>query len=140
VSTVLDAYALIALLLDEPAAEEVAQVLRSGEAAVTSVNYGEVLDRLVRARRIPEPRVRAALEPLLDGSLRRIDVGFALVESAVRLRAEHYHRERMPLSLADCICIAAAGADGKVATADAAMLAVAGAEGVGTVPLDQASA
>ena len=136
-TTVLDAYALIALRLDEPAAEEVERILRSGDAAVTSVNYGEALDRLVRGRRIPEPRVRAAFEPLLDSSLRRIDVRFPLVEAAVRLRAKHYHRERRPLSLADCICIAAAGPDGAVATADEAMLAVAEAEGVGTAPLDR---
>ena len=74
-TTVLDAYALIALRLDEPAAEEVEHILRSGDAAVTSVNYGEALDRLVRARRMPEPRVRTAFESLLDTSLRRIDVG-----------------------------------------------------------------
>jgi PIN domain nuclease of toxin-antitoxin system len=135
VSTVLDAYALIALLLDEPAADEVDRILRSGDAAVTSVNYGEALDRLVRARRIPEPRVRAAFEPLLDASLRRIDVGFSVVETAARLRAKHYHRERRPLSLADCICVASAGSDGAVATADEAILAMAEAEGIRSVAL-----
>jgi PIN domain nuclease of toxin-antitoxin system len=135
VSTVLDAYALIALRLDEPAAEDVERILRSGDAAITSVNYGEALDRLVRARGLPEPRVRAVFEALLDTSLRRIDVGFLVVETAVRLRAKHYHRERRPLSLADCICVASAGSDGAVATADEAMLAMAEAEGIRTVPL-----
>jgi PIN domain nuclease of toxin-antitoxin system len=135
VTTVLDAYALIALRLDEPAADEVERILRSGDAAVTSVNYGEALDRLVRARQIPEPRVRAAFEPLLDTSLRRIDVGFPLVETGVRLREKHYHRERRPLSLADCICGASAGPDGAVATADEAMLAMAEAEGIRSVAL-----
>jgi predicted nucleic acid-binding protein len=135
VSTVLDAYALIALRLDEPAAGEVERILRSGDAAVTSVNYGEALDRLVRARQIPEPRARAAFEGLFDTSLRRIDVGFPVVEMAVRLRAKHYHRERSPLSLADCICVASAGSDGAVATADKAMLAMAEAEGIRRVAL-----
>jgi PIN domain nuclease of toxin-antitoxin system len=135
VSTVLDAYALIALLLDEPAADDVDQIMRGGDAAVTSVNYGEALDRLIRARRIPEPRARAALEPLLDDPLRRIDVGFTIAERAVRLRARHYHRERTPLSLADCICVAAAGPEGTVATADEAMLAVSEAEGIRTLRL-----
>jgi predicted nucleic acid-binding protein len=135
VTTVLDAYALIALRLDEPVAEEVERILRGGDAAVTSINYGEALDWLVRGRRIPEPRVRAAFEPLLDTSLRRIDVGFPLVETATRLRAKHYHRERRPLSLADCICVAAAGSDGAVATADEAMLAMAEAEGIRSVAL-----
>jgi PIN domain nuclease of toxin-antitoxin system len=137
VSTVLDAYALIALTLDEPAAEEVARILREGDAAMTSVNYGEALDQLVRARRIPEPRVRAVLEPLLDGPLARIDVGFGIVGDAVRLRVAHYHRERSPLSLSDCICLSAAGTSGAVATGDAAMLAVAELEGIAAVPLQR---
>jgi predicted nucleic acid-binding protein len=135
VTTVLDAYALIALRLDEPAAGEVERILRSGDAAVTSVNYGEALDRLVRTRQIPEARVRGAFEALFDTSLRRIDVGFPLVERAVRLRAKHYHRERSPLSLADCICVASAGSDGVVATADEAMLAMAEAEEIRSVAL-----
>ncbi len=135
-STVLDAYALIALTLDEPSAQEVDRILRGGDAAVTSVNYGEALDRLIRARGMPAPRVRAVLEPLLDGPLSRLDVGFGIVEEAVRLRAGRYHRERRPLSLADCICLAAAaGAGGAVVTADAAMLAVADSEGIDSVSL-----
>jgi PIN domain nuclease of toxin-antitoxin system len=135
VTTVVDAYALIALTLDEPAAAEVIRILREGDAAVTSVNYGEALDRLIRAQRMPEARVRAALEPLLDDALARIEVGFGLVSQAVRLRAAHYHRERSPLSLADCICLAAVGPTGAVATADPAMLAAAKSEGITTVPL-----
>jgi predicted nucleic acid-binding protein len=99
------------------------------------VNYGEALDRLVRARQVPEARVRGAFEALFDTSLRRIDVGFPLIERAVRLRAKHYHRERSPLSLADCICVAAADADGTLATADEAMLAMADAEGIRSVTL-----
>ena len=134
-STVLDAYALIALTLDEPAADEVARILRGGDAAVTSVNYGEALDQLVRARGMPEPRVRSVLEPLLDGPLGRVDVGFDIVGKAVRLRAAHYHSERSPLSLADCICVAAAGSSGAVATADTAILAMAESEGIATARL-----
>lgn len=138
---VLDAYALIALTLDEPAAEEVARLLTTGDVAVTSLNYGEVLDQLVRARRVPEPRVRAVLEPLLDAPLARVDVGFGLVGRAVRLRAAHYHRERSRLSLADCVCLAAAdGASGAVATADGAMLAAAESEGIATVALASSTA
>jgi hypothetical protein len=79
--------------------------------------------------------VNAALEPLVGGPIARIDVGFALVRRAVSLRAAHHHRGRSPLSLPDCVYIAAAGGDGAVATADRAMLAAADAEGIGTVPL-----
>jgi hypothetical protein len=57
------------------------------------------------------------------------------VETAVRLRAKHYHRARRPLSLADCICVAATGSDGAVATADEAMLAMAEAEGIRSIAL-----
>jgi PIN domain nuclease of toxin-antitoxin system len=135
VTTVLDAYALIALTLDEPAADEVARLLREGDAAVTSVNYGEVLDQLARRRGMPTPRVLAVLEPLLDGPLARLDVGFEIARSAARLRAAHYHRSRSPLSLADCICLAAAAEAGAVATADSAMLAAAEAEDIPTVSL-----
>jgi PIN domain nuclease of toxin-antitoxin system len=135
VTTVLDAYALIALTLDEPAAGGVVRILREGDAAVTSVNYGEALDRLIRAQGMPESRVRDALEPLLEGTLARIDVTFGLVDNAVRLRAAHYHRERSPLSLADCICLAAVKPAGAVATADEAMLVAAKSEGIATVAL-----
>jgi len=78
---------------------------------------------------------QAAFEQLLDASLRRIDVGFPVVETAVRLRAKHYHRERTPLSLADCIGAASAGSDGAVATADEAMLAMAEADEIRSVAL-----
>lgn len=137
-STLLDAYALVALVLDEPAAEDVVRLLREGGAAVTSLNYGEALDRLIRAQDLPEASVLAALEPLLGGPLARIDVGFGIVMSAVRLRMAHYHRKRSPLSLADCVCLAAAGPDGSVATADEAMLAAAKSEGIATIPLPRA--
>jgi PIN domain nuclease of toxin-antitoxin system len=138
VSTLLDAYALVALVLDEPAAEDVVRLLREGGAAVTSLNYGEALDGLIRAQDLPEASVLAALEPLLGGPLARIDVGFGIVMSAVRLRRAHYHRKRSPLSLADCVCLAAAGPDGSVATADEAMLAAAKSEGIATIPLPRA--
>ena len=41
-AVVLDAYAVLAFLDDEPGAEAVAEVLRSGEPWMTSVNLGEV--------------------------------------------------------------------------------------------------
>lgn len=133
--TILDAYALIALVEDEPAADEVVRLLREGDTAVTSVSYGEALDRLVRARMLPEDGVLAVLEGLLDGPLSRVDVGFDIARRAASLRTRHYHRRRSPLSLADCICLAATGHDGALATADRAILKAAESEGIGTVPL-----
>jgi PIN domain nuclease of toxin-antitoxin system len=135
VTVVLDAYALIAFVLDEPAAESVERLIRDGDAALTSVNYGEALDRLIRGEEMPRDAVEATLEPMVEASVARIDVGFALTRAAALLRATHYHRTRSPLSLAECICLAAAQRGGRVATADAPMLDAARAEGIATVPL-----
>jgi PIN domain nuclease of toxin-antitoxin system len=134
VSTVLDAYALIAFVLDEPAAARVERLLRDGRTAITSVNYAEVLDRLIRGWAMAADDVNDVLTPLLDDALIRIDVDFRLANAAALLRAKHYHRTRCPLSLADCVCIAAAG-DGELATGDEPMLRTAEIEGIRTVPL-----
>jgi PIN domain nuclease of toxin-antitoxin system len=135
VRTILDAYALIAFLIDEPSAPQVEELLRRRRAAITSINYAEALDRLVRAHGVPENAVAAAMAPLLDDGLDEIDVDFRLARSAARLRSNHYHRTRCPLSLADCVCLAAV-ADGDVlATADAPMLQVADAEGIESIRL-----
>jgi PIN domain nuclease of toxin-antitoxin system len=45
---VLDAYAVIAFLRDEPAADEVASLMRSDAVAMTAVGLGEVVDHLTR--------------------------------------------------------------------------------------------
>jgi PIN domain nuclease of toxin-antitoxin system len=138
VRTVLDAYALIAFLVDEPAAPQVEDLLRHRRAAITSVNYAEALDRLVRGHGVPEHAVSAAMAPLLDDGLDEIDVDFRLARSAARLRSTHYHRTRCPLSLADCVCLAAV-ADGDVlATADTPTLDVADAERIETIRLPPA--
>jgi PIN domain nuclease of toxin-antitoxin system len=47
-TVLLDAFALIALLRDEPAADEVETILRRGEAAMSAVNLAEALDVLQR--------------------------------------------------------------------------------------------
>lgn len=134
-TTVLDAYALVALLAGEPAAGEVERIIRTGDVAVTSVNYGECLDRLIRVAGFPEARVHSALETLLEGPVARIDVGFDLMRDAARLRSAHYDRQRSPLSLADCTCLAATGQDDSLATADRPLLFAARAEGIAAVAL-----
>lgn len=52
-----DAFALIALLRDEPAAGEVEGLLRRGEAAVTAINLAEALDVLERVDGVPRARL-----------------------------------------------------------------------------------
>ena len=65
-------------------------------------------------------------------------IAFVLDEPAaasLRATATHYHGARRPLSLADCICLAAARRGDRVATADGPMLETAEIEGIATVPL-----
>jgi PIN domain nuclease of toxin-antitoxin system len=52
--TVLDAYAVLAFLRDEPAAAEVRPLLEAGDALLTAVGLGEVLDHLVRLTGVDE--------------------------------------------------------------------------------------
>jgi len=135
VRTVLDAYALIAFLLDEPAAGDVERLLRDGDAAITSINFAEVLDRLIRGRSMPREAVQSTLASVLEARVERIDVDLRLASAAAFLRATHYDRAQRPLSLADCVCLAAARRGDRVATADGPILETAHAEGIATVPL-----
>jgi PIN domain nuclease of toxin-antitoxin system len=136
--TVLDAYAVIAFVLDEPAAGEVERLLRGGDAAITSVNFAEVLDRLIRGRQMPREAVESTLAAVLEARVERIDVDFRLASAAALLRVTHYHRTQRPLSLGDCICLAAPRRGDRVATSDRPMLEAAETEGIATVPLASA--
>jgi len=128
-SLLLDASALIAFVRGEPAADEVADALRSGDAAVVSVIVGEVADVLVRRIGVPEVDVDAALGRVV-ALLEVRPVDAALARRAGALRARRYRRDSAPLSLADCHCIAAAGSDDVVLSSDEPLLRVADAEGV----------
>jgi uncharacterized protein with PIN domain len=132
VGPVLDAYALIALLADEPAAETVEELLRQGTATITSINLAEALDVLERRDRIPEEELRKMLNGL---PLRVVPASESDAWAAARLRARHYHRRTRAVSIADCFLIAAAGDGDAVATADQSVLETARAEGVGTLDL-----
>jgi uncharacterized protein with PIN domain len=129
VADVLDAYALVALIVDEPAAEIVESILRSGDAAMTSVNLGEAIDVSCRVHGFDEDAVRAIVEPLMLGrhlSVREPDDASAF--RAAHFRIAHYDRRVCPISIADCFLLAAAGPGDRVATADPAVAAVARAE------------
>lgn len=130
--TVLDAYAVIAFVGEEPTAEKVEHLLRSGEAAIAAVNLAEALDVLERRDRVPEDALRALLEPL---PLAVLPVDETLAWRAARLRARHYHRRRRRVSVADCVLVAAAGPGDAIATGDRSVIEMAVEEGVETVPL-----
>lgn len=137
--TLLDAYAILALALDEPAAEEITEVVRSGSVAVTATNYFEATDRLVR-RSGWSPNETSERFGLLFGSLVDIvPVDASLAWRGALLRARYYHRTTCPVSLADCVLLATPGPDDSIATADPAVAAVARAEGIALVPLPDTS-
>jgi PIN domain nuclease of toxin-antitoxin system len=130
VSILLDAFALIALLADEPAADEVEALLRGGEAAMTAVNLAEALDVLQRVQRISFERLQTLTTPLVGERIKLIPIDEPIARRAADIRARRYHRASAPLSLADCILLAATGQSDRLATADGPLIRVAEAEKV----------
>lgn len=133
-TVLLDAFALIALLRDEPAAGEVEGLLRRGEAAVTAINLAEALDVLERVDAVPRARLDELTGPLVAESVGLVEVDERLARDGASLRARHYHRTRSPLSLADCVLLAAA-AGASLATADPPLARAARAERIEIHPL-----
>jgi PIN domain nuclease of toxin-antitoxin system len=133
--TVLDAYAPVAYLRGEGAAREVSDLLRS-PTSISPVNAAEVLDQLGRLHGFGIDDVHADLSSLADAGMRFVPVSAEIAISAGRLRARHYHRERMALSLADCMAAATGlSSERTLATADPALAALVRAEGGDVVPL-----
>jgi PIN domain nuclease of toxin-antitoxin system len=95
---VLDAWAVLAFLRDEPAAKRVQKVMLTG-ARISSVNLGEVLYWTMRERG------ELSAETLLD-PIRAVvtveDPDWALVRSAARIKAGG------GVSYADAFCVATA--------------------------------
>lgn len=134
--TLLDANALIAVIRAEPAMERVLAILREGAAAITTADLAEVYDSVARRAGYPHDRIADVIEPLLEGPLSPVSVDVALARRAAEVRSAHYHRSRRPLSLADCVLLAAAsGPKDKIATSDSDVLAVAAKLGIETIEL-----
>jgi PIN domain nuclease of toxin-antitoxin system len=133
--TLLDAYALIAVIMGEPAMEKVLGILRNGRSAMTTTNVAEVFDVSVRRNGLSHSRVVDVVEPLLEGPIRPIPVDVDLARRAAEIRGKHYHRTDCALSLADAILLAAASPNDRIATADPAVLATAATLGIETVEL-----
>jgi PIN domain nuclease of toxin-antitoxin system len=136
---ILDPYALVALLADEPPAAEVEALIRERPAAISAVNLAESLDVSERALGASRDRVRAVVEPLLAGELEVLDCTAQDAWRAASLRSRYYDRRERPISLAECFLLAAAGDEDDVATADPAVAEVARAEGIGLVALPDGS-
>jgi PIN domain nuclease of toxin-antitoxin system len=131
----LDASALLGFMLGEPSRSEVEQLLRGGEAALTSTTLAEVVDRLTRRRRIPMEAVRERLGPLTQESLSVIAIDEAVGWRAGEIRATHYSRSSSDLAMADCIQLACASPDDVIATSDRALAQAGAAEGLRVIPL-----
>ena len=109
-SVVLDASAVLAVLLAEPGAELVRSLLK--EATISAVNFAEVVSRLVD-KGAPAHEIRAQIKPF---GLSVVDFDAALAETTGLLRAQTRNKG---ISLADRACLALAEREGlPVLTAD----------------------
>jgi PIN domain nuclease of toxin-antitoxin system len=130
--TLLDAFALVAFLGGEPAAPDVRDILRTGDAAISTVNLAEAGQHLIRHGDVSGDELRQ-----LVGSIPLEVIPFTGAHAwrASELRARHYRRTDSEVSLADCCLVAVATAADRVATADAAVIRMAVAESIETLAL-----
>lgn len=127
--TVLDAYAVLAYLRAEPCADDVAALLRTA-TILSAANAAEVVDQLTRVYGSDPDDVHADLALLANAGMQLAPVTADLGLLAGRLRAKHYHRDRVAVSLADCIAAATALTNNRpLATSDPALAGVVRAEG-----------
>ncbi len=104
-NTVFDSSAVLALLFDEPAAEQVEQLLsqavdQNKEVYISAVNWTEVLYRVQQIQ--GEAGVKVAREFEHETTLEVVDVNRELAEIAAELKASYR------LSLGDAYCAALA--------------------------------
>jgi predicted nucleic acid-binding protein len=135
VRTLLDANALVAVILGEPAMKLVLGLLREGNTAMTASNLVEVYDISTRREGLSAGQVADVVEPLFEGAVEPIAVDVGIARRAAEIRSAHYRRAERPLSLADVILLAAAGPADRIATADSDVLAVAAELGIETIEL-----
>jgi PIN domain nuclease of toxin-antitoxin system len=115
-TVVLDAWAVLAMLNDEPAAKRVEQVVTEDIGVISWINLGEVMYRSIPSR--GETRAAEAVRAV-SRRLRVEDVDGALVTDAARLKARHR------LSYADAFCVATAQRhDAPLYTGDPEILAL----------------
>jgi len=136
--SVLDAVALIGLLLDEPSADAVTELLRgsAGMPMASGLTIAELADVLVRRGRLRVDEVSQSIDLLAGGGLEIVPVDAEVGFLAGVLRSRHWNPRSRPVSMADCVALATAmTAREPLATADAALLATARAEGHPVIPL-----
>lgn len=113
---VLDAWAVIALLRDEPGASEVERMVAGGEAVMSAINLGEVLYALLRSH---GPEVAASRVQAIRQAVCVEQPDWPLIERAAAVKAEG------GISYADAFCLATAlRIDAPIATGDPEILAL----------------
>lgn len=129
---VVDANAIIAFLIDEPARPHVSELLYHPTRIVhiNAVNLAEIVD--VLGRQTGDLRlVEEQVDLLLTGGLEVVAADETIGRWAGVLRARHYDRRIRAVSLADCVALAtSARLDEPFVTSDRALSLVAEAEGI----------
>src|SRR3972149_104976 len=102
---VLDTWAVIAYLEDEPSAPQIADLIASAHedsipVFMTVVNVGEVW--YIIAREVSEEEANNSIKELHDLRIQFVDVGWDLTQGAARFKSQHR------MSYADCYAAALA--------------------------------
>jgi predicted nucleic acid-binding protein len=71
------------------------------------VNLAEALDVLQRVPRIPRERLEEITSPLVGERTTFVPISEEIARDAADVRARRSHRVRAPISLSDCILLAA---------------------------------
>jgi predicted nucleic acid-binding protein len=136
--TILDSFAVLALLKGEPAAAHVRQLIDEGACTLTTLGVAEVVDHLVRIVGVTEEEAALDLAQLRLADVEPLESTVAL--RAGLLRARQYHRRTRAISLADCVAAESARAFGaSLATSDPHLLDACRDEGIGVVALPDSS-
>ena len=127
---------MVALLRDEPAAEDIESLLLTEEALVPSINLAEAIDQLLRIDRLPREPVEDVLARLIQGGLSVLALDETIAWESATLRAAYYQRSARALSLPDCVVLAEARRLGAaVLTSDPAIAETARLEGIDLIPV-----
>lgn len=136
--TVLDSFALLAMLKGEPASHAVRQLIRDGDCTLTTLGLAEVVDHLVRLVGVSDEEAVLDVAQLGLADVEPLSPTVAL--RAGLLRARHYHRRNRAISLADCVAAETARAlDVAVATADPHLLETCRDESIAVIVLPDSS-
>ncbi|MEX2394491.1 MAG: PIN domain-containing protein [Actinomycetota bacterium] len=118
--SVLDAFALCAMFLEEAAADEVRTILRSRPTYVAAINLAETYDRLIRTHAVEVAELDLVVEGLVsERSVQIVPLDREIARRSGLLRAANYQRRGRSVSLADCVAVATAESIGQpIVTSD----------------------